>query len=118
MAAREILLIVLLLPVLAFGEESPKLPSNKASVVLPLLERFSPKDNSPKAILNGVRNILGPTGLGMGGGPDGHQWRTFYYFLDDGTEVSVSVCDLKGFENGIRIFIPGKPMKVVFSRIN
>ena len=111
-------MIVLLLPVLAFGEESPKLPSNKASVVLPLLERFSPKDDSPKAILEGVREILGSSRNVMAGGPDGHQWRTFYYFLDDGTEVSVSVCDLKGFGNGIRIFVPGKPMKVVFSRIN
>jgi hypothetical protein len=91
MAARAILigtLIVLLFPVAVRADDAPKLPSRKASVVLPLLI-FSPQD-SPKSVLERIDKILGQTAFGESGGGTGNNfWNASYYPLDDKSYIIV-----------------------------
>jgi hypothetical protein len=72
---------VLLLPVLAHAEDANSLPSRKADVVLPLLQKFSSKDGYSR-----ILQILGKQ--------DASTDRALLYWgfkLDDGTTVEVAL---------------------------
>jgi hypothetical protein len=67
-----------------YADDSAKLPSNKASVVLPLLRKLSASDHPTG---DEIEKILGPPNveIGMAGGLQSH------YALDDKTDVGVEI---------------------------
>jgi hypothetical protein len=67
------------------ADDLPTLPSNKASVVLPLLYQISSKD-SPTSVLERIRRVLGEPN-GEAGGPRRNFWETFQFELDDKTQI-------------------------------
>jgi len=115
MATKAILLVVLaaiLFTGIVLGDNAQKLPSRKASVVLPLLAKFSPQNNSPQEIMKEVEAILGHADSGEVGGPVGNQWRTYDFTLDDGTQVTVG----GWHEYVVRIFVSGHPVNIVYPK--
>jgi hypothetical protein len=83
-AARAILLIVLvsfLLAATTCADDAPTLPSRKASVVIPLLKAFNPKEGFAR-----IEKILGKEDMDVGNGI-----MDCSYGLDDGTGVRVRV---------------------------
>ena len=89
MIARAILLVALF--VFTFGEvhadNVPILPSNKASFVMPLLERLT-KDKPKRSIQQGINRILGKgERRGVAGGTPNFSWVDLYWDLDDKTEI-------------------------------
>jgi hypothetical protein len=124
MIKRAILLLVLataVLAAMACADDSTKLPSSKASVVLPLLKKLS---TTTQPTLDEVEKIMGPsrtrTTVGMAGS------LTFYYNLDDETQVGVQVYDdaakfMKAPRPGhelicIWALVPGKKMENLYVR--
>lgn len=97
---------------MARADDSTQLPSSKASVVLPLLKKLS---TTAQPTLDEVEKILGPsrahTAVSMAGG------LTFYYTLDDKTQVGVEVYDRPGHELiAIWADAPGKKMENIYVR--
>jgi hypothetical protein len=113
MVKRAILLLVLATMVLAdmaCAGDSPKLPSSKADVVIPLLRKLS---TTAQPTLDEVEKILGPAGveLSNAGGLQIH------YTLDDKTDVGVEVYDRPGHEViAIWVVAPGKKMENFYVR--
>ena len=100
------------------SDDAPKLPSRKASVVLPLLI-FSPQD-SPKNVLERINKILGQNDdIGESGGSSNNFCENHCYLLDDKTIISVSTRitrDDAGTRSrlGVAIRIPGQPWKTLY----
>jgi hypothetical protein len=72
------------------ADDQPKVPSRKASVVVPLLENLSPKIVAENKVRVSLREILGDydrveTEKQSGGSRS----RDLFFRLDDGTEVDV-----------------------------
>jgi len=110
MAARLLLLCIIsaFLFVGVVRADDLKLPSRKASVVMPLLNKISPKD-SAESVLERVRKILGEADMGDAGGPRNRFWEADYYWLDDKTEIIVG--STNGKFDGISICLPGQTWK-------
>jgi hypothetical protein len=93
--------------------ETPKLPSTKAGVVIPLLEKFSPTGRSPAEEVKETKKILGDNCHCEIGHSDEDPLRQCYYFLDDGTQVEV-VSSKKYFS--ILIFFHGQGAKIIYPK--
>jgi hypothetical protein len=89
--AAVVFLTMMVLAGMACAADSTKLPSSKASVVLPLLKKLSA---TAHPTLDEVGKILGPPGVEISnaGGLQIH------YTLDDKTDVGVEVYDRPGHE--------------------
>jgi hypothetical protein len=114
MAARATFLIVLaafLSARIALADGRQPVPSNKASVVMPLLNGITANE-SPKSVLTQIDTILGKNVLiSAGGAGGGHVDRR--YVLDDKTEIVVVA-----FNDGrldVWIDTPGQKQKVLYS---
>ena len=111
-------LLTLLSADICRADDAPKLPSRKASVVLPLLI-FSPQD-SPKNVLERINKTLGQNDdIGESGGPSNNFWEDRCYLLDDKTIISVSTRitrDDAGTRSrlGVAVHIPGQPWKTLY----
>ena len=121
MAFRAILLLALLTFLFADicrADDATKLPSRKASVVLPLLI-FSPQD-SPEKVLERINKILGQAAdVGESGGPSNNFWNDHRYLLDDKTIISVSTRITRsdaGIRSrlGVAICKPGQTWKTLY----
>jgi len=104
-------LVAFLLPVMVCADDAAKLPSRKASVVLPLLQQFSPKD-SPKSVLDQIDKILDEADDDEGGGPRDRFHVERYYGLDNKTQIIVGFVNDK-FE-GISVCLPGQMWKELY----
>lgn len=86
MTVRAVLLIALaafLFTGFVRAGNAPKLPSRKATVVLPLLKQFSQKDTYPK-----IEEILGKPDMDIGSGI-----YIYVFRLDDSTSITVGTAD-------------------------
>jgi hypothetical protein len=94
MVLRAILFIALAafsLPLIVRADDPAQLPTLKASVALPLLNRISPQDK-PDIVSKKLLKILGDkNGLGEGGGPQSDFWEDSSYELDDHTWIGMHV---------------------------
>jgi hypothetical protein len=104
-------LVVFLFGGISHAADAPKLPSTKASVVIPLLEQFSPRDSTLTGKVKEAKKILGDNCHCEVGGSDPDPLRQCYYFLDDGTQVEVA-WSRETFS--ILIFFRGQPAKTVY----
>jgi hypothetical protein len=112
MANRAFLLFVFttLLAGMAYADDSAKLPSNKASVVLPLLGKLS-STSPPK--LDEIEKILGQPGAEISNAGALH----INYKLDDNTDVNVVIHDLPNHEViAIVVIGPGKKEEVLYAQ--
>jgi hypothetical protein len=105
---------ILLLAVFAFlsadigrADDSPNLPSHKASVVLPLLKKIKPGDDISK-----VQQILGNNFDPDEGGAGQMQW---YCTLEDGSVVHVATWDMPSRHGIASIDVIGAPKKALSS---
>jgi len=92
MNKRNVLLIAfvsIMLAGLAHADISSTPPSRKASVIIPMLAHYSPKDTSKDSVLDDLESVLGKYDNDDSGGQDGGFWSFYSYRLDDGTEVIV-----------------------------
>jgi hypothetical protein len=105
MATRAILLIAVVIfssVVIAHADDAPKLPSQKASVVIPLLEKIKSSGDPTK-----IYEILGLAHVGamdqglFPSGPSGAGQTPLRCILDDGTIVDMQVWSIPGHGNGI-----------------
>ena len=104
-------LIVFQFDGVARADDFPKLPSRKASVVLPLLAQVSPKDNSRKEVLAAAVGILGNWEMGIGRGTKERFRESYYFILDDGTQVAVTGI---GQQYWITVRQPGQPLTTIY----
>jgi len=95
------------------AEDVPKLPSRKASVVLPLLKQITSKNGEAE-----IKKILGNPDDEKGGAGQA-QCR---FFLDDKTVVQVSIWELIDHSKvgiyQITVLKPGKAWEVVYPKSN
>jgi hypothetical protein len=71
--------IILSFAFIVHADENPTLPSRKASVILPLLKAFHPKDGYSR-----IEQILGKEDVDVG-----NAIKDCFYRLDDGTSIRV-----------------------------
>jgi hypothetical protein len=76
---------LLLFPAFVHATDASSLPSRKAAVVLPLLQKISSKDDYPK-----IEQILGKPDMDIGSGI-----YVYVFRLDDSTSVMVGTSDPK-----------------------
>ena len=114
MARRIILSTAFLLVTLGASADEPKLGpfvSAKASDVMPVLDQISTQE-SPQVVLEKVQKILGRPFGGMGGGPVGYRHMSWYYILDDKTEVRILL--IKDKFKMISLALPGQQAKIIY----
>jgi len=113
MAARAILLVAVAIfsfAVIAHPDDTSTLPSQKASVVVPLLEKIKGGDSPGK-----IDDILG-RGL-IPSGPSGAGQTPLRCVLDDGSIVDVQVWSIPGHGDGIisiSLKRPGKATEQIY----
>ena len=116
MAARAILLCAVIIfssVGVAHADDAPKLPSQKASVVIPLLDKIKDGDGPGK-----IWEILGQHNL-IPLGESGAGQTPLHCVLDDGSIVFVTVWSIPGHGDGIvsiDLRRPGKSGEPIYPR--
>ena len=118
MAPRAILLLVFV-SILSAGmvrvDAAPKLPSKKASVVIPLLEKLDIVENtSPRDAMDQMQKILGTFLAGDVSGFGSHRHIQYTWILDDQTNICMT------YDSGklvaIDAHIPGNGLKTFYPK--
>jgi len=92
-------LFACLLPGLVLADNSPASTTRQASVVIPMLSHFSPKDTSAESVMSELEKMLGKFDNDGLGGQAGSYWTFYSYRLDDNTQIIVEFMSKSGHGN-------------------
>lgn len=116
MSARACILVAII--AIIFGtniqaDDGARLPSRKASVVLPLLNKIGDK-NSPEEVVKRLKSVLGEPDSGVESGAVTRLRDTDYYWLEDHTEIIADYINNR--LTGVSILLPGQTVwKVLYT---